>query len=230
MNLNQDKITQIDKQLQDELLRLERSNEGGAARKNSEERIRNKQIALSRIVSRNSRTLDLVERKVFVSTKFEKDVRGNNKLPSWLEETFKIVNAGSRRESHYEPLFGLAPGAGNFIDHIQQKMLKSHFFLSVITAEKDSRHKEWPVNPWLVEELAAAFVLPIPVIITLEQGIPLSDTAVGLLYPAEWQRIRFNKNDIHGYAEDLRKAFKEAHDVQEDMIRRIKVELARLLT
>jgi len=169
--------------------------------------LRDKRTALARIVTRNMVELDSVERKVFVSAHFE-----NGDLPVWLKAVFAHMNE-SRALGKFKAVYGKPNAGENFLDVILQKMVSCHIFLSVVTkpvsmvprlpADGSTQNNLWPIDPYLVEELGAAFTLPVPVIIAVEEGMDIPKEAVGLMMGNQAQRCPFRKDRPEDFAQYL---------------------------
>lgn len=216
MRLNQDLINELEKsyvRLEDTLEREGAdcpSSQKKLTIQESLDRVRDRRAALAGIVTRNMARLPDVTRKVFVSTHFE-----HGDLPRWLRDVFNAVNA-SRTLGHFEPVIGKAKDGGDFLLAILEKMIGCHYFLCVVTA--DAAPSGWPIPPYLVEEIGAAFPLPIPVLIAIERGCTIDPDEVGRLFGTQWQRLPLDKEDIPRSALVLGNALRVAHEMQQKRI------------
>jgi hypothetical protein len=195
-----------------------------ADRKQALQTVREKRAAHSRIVARNILRLTGVTRKVFVSTRFEA-----GQLPDWLAAVFAEVQTqhGRRHRGRLEFLLGTAEGAGDYRRAILQNLIECHYFLSVVTKETEP---PWPVRPYLVEEVGAAFPLPKITIIAVEYGI--DPEKVGKLFGPDWQRLRFDRTatGLEKLAADLSDALHLAPEQQAEALERKRRALAVLFS
>jgi hypothetical protein len=185
-----------------------------------------KQATLARLVSRNILSLTRVTRKVFVSTKFE-----DGRLPAWLSGVFERVqfHHAQRQRGRLEFLVGSASVGRNFRQAILERLLECHYFLSVVTeeAEPAADGLVWPVRPYLMEEIGAAFPLPKLTLIAVERG--LDPAQVGKLFGSSWQRLIFDRGSAEGrerFAVELSDALHNAPEAQAEIIARKKQTLA----
>jgi len=199
-----------------------------------------KRACLSSIVRRRIPTLPSVRPSVFVSTRFESDEHSD--FPQWLDDVFGQVDrdrhsrgfgkchwvSGNPNRINEEEV-ELTPSA-EIPEAIRQRMMTAHFFLSVIPQEQ-GKETRWPVSPWLVEELGAAFLLPLPVIVAIEKGEGderVDPEEVGLLIGTNLARIAYQKDDLASFAKKLAHQLETASESQKDRIDRVRAQTVQV--
>ncbi len=221
MHLDDDKVNAWEARLRSEKEALRReldslplSAEGREHRRRALDEVAAKQAHLAALVSRNILRLTRVTKKVFVSTRFE-----DGDLPPWLRRVFDDVRARheERHRGRVEFLVGAARVGHDFRQVILERLIECHYFLSVITADAAQTEADgtvWPIRPYLVEEIGAAFPLPKLTLIAVERG--LDPGQVGRLFGEGWQRLIFGRTEagLAEFAAELSDALQSAPEVQ----------------
>jgi hypothetical protein len=165
------------------------------------------------IVQRNVFYLDIVERSVFVSTRFE----SAGTFPPWLQRSLDRVNAlADRSRCRFQFTTGVAhvPGA-SFFQAIHQNLLESACFLLVIGARQ--RRKTTPdLSRYVLAEAGAAYAVAKPMVIAVERSVQLGDRIP--FAQREFEYVAFERgNDgetLENFPVKLREALEKAPNLQ----------------